>query len=73
MTDNPRDWQPPFDDDDEPKPRGKTSVKKKKKKSSARNGSGAEIPRVLRVTATPQKALDIWIKRVENSGCMKEG
>ena len=46
----------------------KTSVKKSTKKKS-----GPAIPRVLRVTATPKQALDIWIKRVENSGCMKNG
>ena len=35
--------------------------------------SETKVPRVLRVTADPKQALSIWVKRVENSGCMKEG
>lgn len=47
--------------------RGKTIVKSSEKESAEKT------PRVLRVTADPKQALTIWIERVENSGCMKEG
>lgn len=47
---------------------GKTAVKGGLEKE------GTEpMPRVLRVTAHPKQALGIWIKRVENSGCMRDG
>ena len=54
------------------KSKSKKKKKKKKGKTSLR-GAEPETPRVLRVTAAPRQALDIWIKRVENSGCMREG
>ena len=59
----------PTEEPGDAKKKGRTtSVKKSRKKKSA-----PVTPRFLRVTAAPKQALDIWIKRVENSGCMKDG
>jgi hypothetical protein len=49
---------------------GTTTVRKKKDKAKKVDASR---PTVLRVEAPRKKALDIWVKRVENSGCMKSG
>lgn len=59
----------------------KTKTKKKSKsRTTVRNKKASDdgpenndVRTTLRVEAHPKKALDIWIKRVENSGCMKSG
>ena len=59
------------DDDEESSDRnkkGRTAVRK-----SSKSDKDTSRPRVLRVEAHPKQALSIWIKRVENSGCMKDG
>ncbi len=67
-------------DKESPKKKTKSSSKKDKKGSTSvkKTDSDAdeeevEIPRVLRIEASPKSALTTWIKRVENSGCMSEG
>lgn len=57
------------DDDDSERDKRRTSVKKSGDDAVA----DEDLPRVLRIEASPRSALATWIQRVENSGCMSEG
>ena len=59
--------------DNKTKKKNKSRTAIRNKEASDDDSKNNDARTTLRVEAHPKKALDIWIKRVENSGCMKSG